>query len=588
MIRSLRLILFHKFISESNTRIINKAFAGVNSKNDTDKPSNSIVMTRISIFSLCFLITLSAISANNVEKIFRALEPMSDSCLENLGQKYLSQNSCDTALVAFTILYGRFAKAETPEEMNSLGNAYNGIGIAWFMKADYHKAYVYFKKAESTKAPLQTVNALNNLASMYYYFRDYEKSHQYYDQAFRLARDISDWNRMSLAALNLMNLEFENSPDGNVSALYLNAIDNFKDRPDNPRTRFIQLSGSAMKAAGKGDFIQAEHLFKSSLALTDSLYMPLRHRYNVYINLAHTAFFAGDNEKERTFLEKAYSISEQGNFTELKIDILGKLADHFGRIGLKDLEKQYDYKKYALSDSSFTATEMKKMYDVDLEMETDKYEQKISLLDVEIKWRRKWMIALLIILLSTCAFIVFICRYNLLLKRKNRSLFKANQEIVEKMELEKRAAEYTRPVPDVKEIHKETEERSDSTKQDVDPILLSKILEIMEKTDIICRNDFSLTVLARLCESNTRYVSAAINDGLGMSFPNLLNRYRVNEARRMFLNPAYSQYTLEAIVERLGYKSRSSFSKTFKKVTGLSPAEFIKLAHEEKLSDIKV
>lgn len=575
-------------MSESNTRIIRKAFAGVNSRKDTDKSPHNIVMTRLYIFSLSFLMSLSTISANNVEKIFRALEPMSDSGLENLGQRYLSHNSCDTALVAFTILYGRFAKAETPEEINSLANAYNGIGIAWFMKADYRKAYIYFKKAESAGSPLQTVNALNNLASMYYYFRDFEKCHQYYDQAFRLARDISDWNRMSLAALNLMNLEFENSPNGNVSALYLKAVENFKGRPDNPRTRFIQLSGSAMKAAEKGDYIQAERFFMNSLALTDSLYMPLRHKYNVYVNLAHTAFFAGDNKKERTFLEKAYSISEQGNFTELKIDILGKLADYFGRIGLKDLEKQYNYRRYALSDSSFTATEMKKMYDADLEMETDKYEKKISLLDVEIKWRRKWMFALLIILMSTSVFIVFICRYNILLKRKNRSLFKANQEIVEKMELEKKAAAYTRSVPAVTDINNGSEVPSDSVKQDADTMLLSKILDVMEKTDIICRNDFSLAVLAELCGSNTRYVSAAINDGLGMSFPNLLNRYRVNEARRLFLNPAYSQYTLEAIIEHLGYKSRSSFSKTFKKITGLSPSEFIKLAREEKYPDIKV
>ncbi|MDE6392843.1 MAG: AraC family transcriptional regulator, partial [Muribaculaceae bacterium] len=36
--------------------------------------------------------------------------------------------------------------------------------------------------------------------------------------------------------------------------------------------------------------------------------------------------------------------------------------------------------------------------------------------------------------------------------------------------------------------------------------------------------------------------------------------------------------TIEAIVAELGFRSRSTFSKTFKRITGLSPSEFQRMA----------
>lgn len=46
---------------------------------------------------------------------------------------------------------------------------------------------------------------------------------------------------------------------------------------------------------------------------------------------------------------------------------------------------------------------------------------------------------------------------------------------------------------------------------------------------------------------------------------------------------AYSNLTIEAIAESLGYASRSNFSTVFKRTTGLSAAEFIKRNKEESM-----
>ena len=42
----------------------------------------------------------------------------------------------------------------------------------------------------------------------------------------------------------------------------------------------------------------------------------------------------------------------------------------------------------------------------------------------------------------------------------------------------------------------------------------------------------------------------------------------------------YSNLTIEAIGESVGFKTRSTFSATFKRVTGLSPKDYRKISME--------
>mgnify|MGYP003548315938 CR=1 FL=1 len=46
---------------------------------------------------------------------------------------------------------------------------------------------------------------------------------------------------------------------------------------------------------------------------------------------------------------------------------------------------------------------------------------------------------------------------------------------------------------------------------------------------------------------------------------------------------AYSNLTIEAIADSLGYASRSNFSTVFKRTTGMSAAEYIKRNKEEAM-----
>ena len=114
--------------------------------------------------------------------------------------------------------------------------------------------------------------------------------------------------------------------------------------------------------------------------------------------------------------------------------------------------------------------------------------------------------------------------------------------------------------------------------------IFDSIIKIMEDTEVICNKGFSMTQLCYLLGYNRTYVSRAIREKWGTNFNGLLNSYRIKEAcKRMSDTKAYSNLTIEAIAESLGYASRSNFSTVFKRTTGMSAAEFIKRNKEESM-----
>jgi AraC-like DNA-binding protein len=109
--------------------------------------------------------------------------------------------------------------------------------------------------------------------------------------------------------------------------------------------------------------------------------------------------------------------------------------------------------------------------------------------------------------------------------------------------------------------------------------LFERINHVMDDITIICKPDFSLQQLADQVGSNYKYVSQVLNEFYGKSFKQVLNEQRVREACRMFNDTErYGNLTIEAIAANLGFNSRSNFTVTFKRITGISPSDFMKMA----------
>jgi putative ABC transport system permease protein len=95
------------------------------------------------------------------------------------------------------------------------------------------------------------------------------------------------------------------------------------------------------------------------------------------------------------------------------------------------------------------------------------------------------------------------------------------------------------------------------------------------ETNLFYRNsELSLRSLALELEIHPNELSRIINEGIGKNFNDLINEYRVDDVILKMQNPSYNHITLLGIAFDSGFNSKTTFNRTFKNITGKSPAEY--------------
>jgi AraC-like DNA-binding protein len=101
-----------------------------------------------------------------------------------------------------------------------------------------------------------------------------------------------------------------------------------------------------------------------------------------------------------------------------------------------------------------------------------------------------------------------------------------------------------------------------------------QLMEFMVKEKPYLDFEISLIKLSSLFKVSPHLLSYIINNGFGENFFQFINRYRVEEAKHMILNPNMKHLTFIGIALEVGFNSKTVFNTTFKKITGKTPSEF--------------
>lgn len=125
----------------------------------------------------------------------------------------------------------------------------------------------------------------------------------------------------------------------------------------------------------------------------------------------------------------------------------------------------------------------------------------------------------------------------------------------------------------IKEKVKPKYSSSSLTKEDGD-YLVQKINSVLEQNKYYKDPDFNLSSFAEKLGVPKYRISQALNAFSEISFSELVNEYRVEEAKSRLLNKSSNHLKLEAIGEEAGFRNKVSFYKNFKKLVGSSPGEF--------------
>jgi AraC-like DNA-binding protein len=104
--------------------------------------------------------------------------------------------------------------------------------------------------------------------------------------------------------------------------------------------------------------------------------------------------------------------------------------------------------------------------------------------------------------------------------------------------------------------------------------LYNNLIDFFEKKQPYRQPHYRLNMLAADLITNTKYLSEAINTHYGESFESLLNKYRLDYAKKMLDEQLADKYTIEYIYTMSGYSSRSAFYKNFRKTFRMTPLEY--------------
>jgi AraC-like DNA-binding protein len=110
--------------------------------------------------------------------------------------------------------------------------------------------------------------------------------------------------------------------------------------------------------------------------------------------------------------------------------------------------------------------------------------------------------------------------------------------------------------------------------------------DLMEKKDQIIKalkegklyQDPTLTVakMAEYLGWPINSLSSVINETFDTNFNDLINQYRVQAFKEKALHPDSHKYSILGLGQEVGFQSKASFYRAFKKETGMIPTDFLK------------
>lgn len=113
-------------------------------------------------------------------------------------------------------------------------------------------------------------------------------------------------------------------------------------------------------------------------------------------------------------------------------------------------------------------------------------------------------------------------------------------------------------------------------KSELVPQLQAQLQQFMQEERSFQDATLTLDKLAQKMGCSSHVLSHYINNHEGCNFPDWLNRYRVNHACQLLLDPQFEHLTIAALAYDSGFNTLSVFNGAFKKLVGCTPSAFRK------------
>lgn len=474
-----------------------------------------------------------------------------------------------------------------------------GLSYFWLSKNDSMQVYMdqALEFAKEMRVESNILFVYSYLGYMYYQLSDFHKAEENLIKAADIARKSNNYEALSSTLISLA---------GNSIGLkkYDDAIKQC--------TEALQIEKEHMQMEGKLTYIfnnRAEAYHKTGehdLAIKDAL-DALKYGDQIkdtsqliiaYSLLSGAYCSSGDLKNSLPNAEKALELLNRSqsdwNLKERVYKLLSNIykqtEDHFNALKYSELTNE-------ARDSIQSAERHSALHELEIKYETTKKEQELIIARQAIRTHKIVHFSLAAII---SIFIVAIAIFHRF-KRKQRitelELLKQSESALQsKLQLINQYKPEPVTIPATAETNGndggETETTGNETEtpdlngrngtilstERVDNIAREVLMQFKEQK-IYLDKSITLKKLADMIGTNTTYLSNVLNQALGTNFSNMLNLYRIEEAKNILKKQVEGQcniINLDVIAEQCGFNSASAFHVDFKKETGMTPGQYKK------------
>ena len=478
-------------------------------------------------------------------------------------------------------LLGAKRLAEIQHNDSALCSVYNGLGLyEQNVTCDYYRSLNYYREgcdiAERCGHRLVYCLLVANIAEVLT-LRNEEAGLEYAEKCYLLGRQNNDpyliyCGAISMARNLCLNRKMEEAWRYTREADRLSKRYDFKNRSDiyNTYGEIALEAGDYMKAGLYYEQAIREHGFSQAAYVVST-----------YVGYGR-ALIA--QKKYKSALEKLQigkEISEKNITSLFRREVYLLLSACYDRLGEPKEALEY-YKKYT-AESFRLYNEDKERTEKELMVryETEKRNKELAQKNMLLQKEQNRVMALVGI---TFVVLIVVLLFYINYRRKNRLYKQIVRESVDwlakERQFSKRIAEQEKQLQEL--IGKAGavdggRYSGSSLNKDSQQELFGRLERLMQNDQVYKNSLFTREKMAELLGTNRTYLSQTINEQTGLTFTHYMNKYRIEEARRILADPQ-DDTPIKAIAADLGFSSVTTFYTLFKAVVQMSPDQYRKHA----------
>lgn len=563
------------------------------------RPAKPLILLMALLSAAC--LTCAAEKEINYSDFYKTYGTLTPSELCVRGYDCLKLDDVATAQAFFNLAAGMWNE-DLPfrDKVNCIISMNNIGSFLIFHNHNPQQAYPLLAKAQdlAVKENASTILPViyDNLAKIYDDFGDINRSMAMYRDAYTLSEGRTDRITVNkifndLAGTAVFNGRLDSIRPQIESQLELPVDTSVLS----PYSRKLAQGLDAMLGRryreAAGILTDADSLVRSDI---DQSHYLVAH----YIITAHAFMLAGNHDKAVRILGKAEKTVAESGIIYMLPKIYASLEQCYRNRGDAARADHFRLRKLETRDSLYDAGSFSKIKDLESAHEIDRLNKGIA----EAAIRHAHRLTLIWILVSgliiIIALLAFLAIKNHSLNARNKTLVLKNEEANERqridrllrLDYEKKIERLKSLIPEPAKERPQREKTDATASRDRQAVPMTKeemvetirrIKNVTEESPEIYSPDFSLDRLAEITGCKSVYLSYVINTELKKNFNTLIAEARIRKACELLLDEDTAHtLTLDAIAERVGYKSRSHFSAVFKKITGISPSRYAAIARE--------